>query len=342
MTRSRVVDIDRRRVAHSVKTSVSFRRKRRPVKAPYDGTIVRDIRVSQRTFAVIAAISTACYALLVVTGGAVRLTGSGLGCPDWPSCYQHRFTAALSYHPVIEFGNRLVTVMVSVISIIAFLAALALKERRRDLTWLSSGLVLGLIAQIVLGGILVLTKLNPYLVALHFVLTLAVLADALVLTYRAFNGPPTRAFLIDRELVWLARLLLATLTALVCIGSVVSGSGPHAGAPGIRRIPIAFQDIAQVHSDVALFLIGLVLATLFALHHARAPELIQRRARLVLELLAIQGALGYTQYFLHDPALVVELHLAGATSVWCAMVWFYLGLRTAPNYERPVGARIGT
>lgn len=289
--------------------------------------VVRNFRVSRRLFVAIAAIAAGCYAILVLTGGAVRLTGSGLGCPDWPSCYQTRLTAALSLHPLIEFGNRLITVAVSVVSILAFLAALRLTQRRRDLTWLSGGLVIGLIAQIVLGGVVVLTKLNPYLVSLHFVLTLAVLADALVLLFRALYGPQGNSYVVDSTLVWLSRLLLFVLTILVSIGSVVSGSGPHAGAPGTKRIPIAFRDIAEVHSDVALFLIGLMLATLFAVHQAKAPIPVQRRARILLELMTIQGALGYTQYFLHDSAIVVEIHLAGATSLWVAMTWFYLHLR---------------
>lgn len=300
---------------------------------------MRKFRVSQRLFAAISASAAACYAILVLTGGAVRLTGSGLGCPDWPSCYHSRFTAALSYHPLIEFGNRLITVAISAISIIAYLAALRLAERRRDLTWLSGGLAIGLIAQIVLGGVVVLTKLNPYLVSLHFVLTLGVLADALVLLYRARSGVPHSGFVIDRTLVWLSRLLLIVLTILVSAGSIVSGSGPHAGAPGTKRIPIAFRDIAELHSDIALFLIGLTLATLFALHQAKAPATTQHMARIVFELMAIQGVLGYTQYFLHDSAAVVEIHLAGATSVWMAMIWYYLHLRKSAGEMVTAAAR---
>jgi len=172
----------------------------------------------------------------------------------------------------------------------------------------------------------VLTKLNPYLVSLHFVLTLGVLANALVLFYRARYGRTSNGFIVDRTLVWLSRLLLVVLTLLVSAGSVVSGAGPHAGAPGTKRIEIAFKDIAELHSDIALFLIGLTLATLFAFHQAKVSNLVLRRARLLFELMVIQGTLGYTQYFLHDSSTVVEIHLAGATSLWIAMVWFYLRL----------------
>ncbi len=300
---------------------------------------MRNYRVSKRLFVAIAATAAGCYAVLVLTGGAVRLTGSGLGCPDWPSCYHSRFTAALSYHPLIEFGNRLITVAVSVVSILAFFAALLLVERRRDLTWLSGGLVIGLIAQIVLGGIVVLTKLNPYLVSLHFVLTLGVLANALVLYYRARFGPPAKEFIVDRTLVWLSRLLLVVLTVLVSAGTIVSGAGPHAGAPGTKRIAIAFKDIAELHSDIALFLIGLTLATLFAFHQARTSNPVQRRVRLLFELMVIQGTLGYTQYFLHDSSAVVEIHLAGATTLWIAMIWFYLRLHPQISDDAIVDAR---
>ncbi len=300
---------------------------------------MRRFRVSYRLFVVIALTAATCYALLVITGGAVRLTGSGLGCPDWPSCYQHQITAQLSFHPIVEFGNRVITAAVSVISIVAFISAFLLEEDRRDLRWLSFGLVLGLIAQIILGGVVVLTKLNPYLVSLHFVLTLAVLADALVLAFRAIYGQPRRTFVIDPALLWLSRLLLLVLTVLVSIGAVVSGSGPHAGAKDAKRIPIAFRDIAEAHSDVALFLIGLTLATLFALYQAKAPNTVQRRARLVFELLVVQGALGFTQYLIHDNAVVVEVHLAGATAIWTAMIWFYLHLRPTSSATQSLGAR---
>ena len=284
----------------------------------------------------LAVAAVVCYALLVVTGGAVRLTGSGLGCPDWPSCYHHRFVAQASFHPLVEDVNRLVSVLVTIVSAVAFLAALLRRPRRRDLSWLAGGLVLGIVAQIVLGGLVVLFKLNPYLVALHFLLTIVILADAVVLFHRSALDetrldPDRSRPLIGRDLVWLSRLLVAALGLVTVIGTVVSGSGPHAGAPStpsqpITRIPIAFRDIAELHADVALFLIGLTLATLFALHHAEAPQAIQRRVRLVFELMVLQGVLGYSQYFAHDNPAIVEVHLAGVTGLWIAAIGFYLSL----------------
>ena len=283
-----------------------------------------------QTVRTIALVVTVCYALLVLTGGAVRLTGSGLGCADWPECFRGHLTASASFHPLVEFTNRVVTIAVSVVTIVAFLAAVARNPRQRNLIYLSGALVGGLIAQIVLGGIVVLTKLNPYLVALHFVLTLAMLAVALVFLHLASVADTPSRTLVGREIVWLARLLLATLSVLIVVGTLVTGSGPHAGGPNAKRIPIAFRDIAELHSTIALFLIGCTLASLFALHIARASARTQRAARIMLEVLFLQGILGFSQYFLHDNAVVIEFHLAGATAVWIAAVSFYLSLHEHP------------
>lgn len=272
-----------------------------------------------------------CYALLMVTGGAVRLTGSGLGCADWPTCSHNDLIASASFHPLVEFSNRCVTIAVSVVSVLAFLATLQRVPRRRDLVWLGSAVLGGLLAQVVLGGLVVLFKLNPYLVALHFVLTLVVLAIAIVLRHRNAHADVAGELLIPRELLWLSRLQLAVLSALVLAGTVVTGAGPHAGGPGAKRIDVPFQRVAELHSTIALFLIGMSLATLFALHIAKAPAGVQRRARWFLELLAMQGVVGYSQYFLHDAAGIVELHIAGVTLLWCVAVAHYLG-----TYRRPL------
>ncbi len=293
----------------------------------------------------VALASVIAYALLMVTGGAVRLTGSGLGCPDWPSCYQHQLTANASFHPVVEFTNRLVTVVVTIVSALAFLLALARSPRRRDLSWLAGGLVAGVAAQIVLGGLVVLFKLNPYLVAVHFLLTIVILADAVVFFHQSgiaddLEPRPTRS-LVPGDLRWLARLLVAVLGLVCCVGTIVAGAGPHAGAPSSRsqpviRIPIAFRDIAEAHSDVAIFLIGLSLAGLFAFRRAGVPATVQLHLRWLFELLVVQGTLGYVQFFLHDSPWVVELHILGVTVLWVAAVGFYLSLHEHPSRQPPL------
>lgn len=288
--------------------------------------------VSLRTFRALSLAASASYALLVVTGGAVRLSGSGLGCPDWPTCTETHLTAALSLHPMIEFGNRLVTVAVSVLSIIVFLSAWCLpKPRRRDLLLLASGILAGLAAQVVLGGLVVLFKLNPYLVALHFVLTLVVLGVALLCWFRTGVGDGKPSAAVTGEVLWLTRLQLAVLGALIIVGTLVSGAGPHAGAKGTKRVPVSFRDIAELHSTIALFLIGMTLGGLFLLHQSHADHAIQKRARFTFEVYLIQGALGFTQYFLHDAAVVIEFHLAGATTAFVATLLCYLHLYRWPQ-----------
>lgn len=295
---------------------------------------MRSLRATPRTVRGVALASVVAYGLLVLSGGAVRLTGSGLGCPDWPSCYQHGFVAAASFHPMVEDMNRFFTGAVSILSLVALLAAFVRAPRRRDILVPAAGLVVGLAAQIVLGGIVVLTKLNPYLVALHFLLTLVVLVDAIVFFHRAAlsdEAAERRPLpLVDPDLRWLTRVLAGTLVVVSAAGTVVSGSGPHAGAPGTKRIPIAFRDIAELHSSLAWLLLGLSFASLFAFHHAKAPDRVQRRLRTFFELVIVQGALGYTQYFLHDAGVVVEIHLAGVTSLWTALVFLYLSLDEHP------------
>ncbi|HKH89018.1 MAG TPA: COX15/CtaA family protein, partial [Acidimicrobiales bacterium] len=180
-------------------------------------------RVSPSTVRYVALAAVVCYALLMVSGAAVRLTGSGLGCPDWPSCYHTQFTAHVSFHPLVEFVNRCVTAALTVVSFVALYVAFARTPRRRDLRWLAGGLAVGIAGQIVLGGLVVLFKLNPYLVAVHFLLTIVILADAIILYHRSGIGPeydedrsePT----VSPELRWLGRLLLATLAVLSTAGT---------------------------------------------------------------------------------------------------------------------------
>jgi len=296
----------------------------------YDPKGVRLPRFSPAAVRNVALASVICFALLVVSGGAVRLTGSGLGCPDWPSCYQHHLTAVYSFHPVVEFANRLVSVAVTVVSLVALAVTALRTPPRKDLALLGAGLVAGIAAQIVLGGLVVLFKLNPYLVAVHFLLTIVVLGVAIGLYHLSGTHPTRSEPVVGRDLVRLARLQLSTLTLVTVVGTMVTGAGPHAGGAGAKRLPIAFRDVAEAHSTVALFLIGLTLASQFAFQHAKAPPAVLRRGRLFIEVMVIQGTLGYLQYFLHDAAWVVEFHLAGVTTLWIVGIGFFLSLHRHP------------
>jgi heme a synthase len=298
--------------------------------------------VSQRAFHRLSIVSLVMVCAIVLTGAAVRLTGSGLGCPDWPSCYQRRLTAQLSYHSMVEFSNRLVTVAVVVVIGITFLAALLRLPRRRDLTWLAAGLVAGVLGEAVLGGIVVYTKLNPYLVMVHLMASLLLVADAVVLVHRSTRGyaPGSGVLLVPTPFVWLSRGLLALLAVVVAAGTATTGAGPHAGDAGgqtvAKRIPIALRDMAELHSSLAILLVGVAIATIVALHAVEVPERVRRAGRLLVVALVAQAAVGYTQYFTHLPALLVEVHILGALVLVIGTVQFSLSLTHHPVEPVPV------
>jgi cytochrome c oxidase assembly protein subunit 15 len=276
-------------------------------------------------------------ALIVLTGGAVRLTGSGLGCSNWPECSAGHLTSALQFHGLIEFGNRLVTVVLTVAVAAAFLATIFRSPRRRDLIWLSGGLVAGVVAQAVLGGIVVYTKLNPYLVMVHFYATMLLLVDAVVLVHRSTReyGPGSGRLLIPRPLIRLYYGLFALLAIVIGAGTATTGAGPHAGDSSgqqiAKRIPIALRDMAELHSSLALLLIGVTIGLVVALHVADVPERVRRVARILMAVMVAQAAVGYTQYFTHLPALLVEVHLLGVTALVIGSVQTFL----ACTYHAP-------
>lgn len=266
-------------------------------------------------------------AFIIVTGGAVRLTGSGLGCPDWPTCDGGRIVAPLETHAMVEFVNRTVTGLVSVAVIVAVLASLRRSPRRKDLVWLSLGLVGGVIGQIVLGGLTVLFDLAPPLVMGHFLLSIAILADALVLHWRA--GQPdgaARRPLVGPELRTLGRVVTAATALVILLGTVVTAAGPHAGDKDVPRLGVSVHRAAQLHGFAVVLLLALVVTSALMLRRAGAPRAVQRRAEVLLAVLVAQGAVGYVQYFTGVPVLLVGIHIAGAVAVWSAAVRFQLGL----------------
>ncbi|MDA8379985.1 MAG: COX15/CtaA family protein [Actinomycetota bacterium] len=282
--------------------------------------------VSPALFRRVALVTAWMIGALIVSGGAVRLTGSGLGCPDWPTCTQHHLVAALSFHPMVEFVNRLVNVVGTIVICAVAIASLLRAPRRRDLVRLAWLLVAGVVAQIVVGGLVVLSKLAPPVVMAHFLLTVAMLGVAVVLHWRAAHPEGERIALVGRDVVWLSRLVVGLLALVIAIGTAVTGSGPHSGAPGTPRLPFAFHDAAELHADAVWLLVGLTVALLVVLRSTRAPAAIRHRGRVVLVVMAAQGTIGYTQYFTHVPALLVGAHLAGASLLWAVVVRFHVGL----------------
>lgn len=262
----------------------------------------------------------------VASGAAVRLTGSGLGCPDWPTCARRAVTPALSFHPVMEFSNRMVVVVLVVTIAASALATMVAGRGRRDLRLLAWGLVAGVVAEAVMGGIVVYTKLNPYVVMAHFMVSMALLAVATVLVLRARTaggrGTPKVAR-PERRLVW---SLLPVLTLALAAGTATTGAGPDGGSPNAVRLPVPLDDMARTHSLIVMAFGALLLVALWRLHRAGAPESVQHRGRVLLGVAIGQGLVGYTQFFAHLPPGLVEVHEVGAALVVVAALWFVDGL----------------
>ncbi len=298
----------------------------------------------------ITVVAAVLLGLIIVTGAAVRLTGSGLGCPDWPNCTSGNLapTPEVGAHGWIEFVNRMVTGLVSVAVIVAVLGALVRTPRRRDLTWLSLGLVLGVIAQALLGALVVQKLLDPPFVMGHFLLSAVLLANALVLVWRAGipDGTPAPVT-VPATVHRLAIAVVLLACAVLVTGTVVTGAGPHSGDAGnsakvslrATRLDLSIPDVARVHGTTVMIFLGAVLLLLAVLVRTRASRLVYRRVGLLLGLLLAQAAVGYIQYFNDLPAFLVAIHVAGATAVFAAAIGVLLGCRTPDRASVPVAGR---
>jgi cytochrome c oxidase assembly protein subunit 15 len=296
-----------------------------------DGPRAWSFRLSPELYQKICLVALCALAFIVVTGGAVRLTDSGLGCRDWPTCEHNQFAAALDQpHAVVEFGNRIITGVVSVAVIAAVLGSLLLEKRRRDLIWLSLGLVAGVIGQAVLGGVSVLFDLAPPFVMAHFLLSMVLVANAVVLEHRAGqpDGPPTPV--VDLGSRRLGRALVVLGVGVLFTGTVVTGAGPHGGDVRATRLPFYLPDVARVHSVTAITLLIVTVITLWRLHRRGAPRQVDQRAKVLVVAILAQGAIGYTQYFTGVPPALVGLHILGATVVWICVLRVHLAMWARP------------
>jgi cytochrome c oxidase assembly protein subunit 15 len=254
---------------------------------------------------------------LILTGGAVRLTGSGLGCPTWPECTPGSYTpvpnqAEGALHAWIEFGNRLLTFGLVAISLIVL--AHVLITKRRDLRLLAAGQLLGILGQGVLGGITVLTDLHPLPVASHLLLSIILVAAAVSL-YDRRETPVERIKQSDKLISMLSKSHIALSFIVIVLGTLVTGSGPHAGDEQARRFGFDIRTVAILHADAVIALFGLTLALAVAL---RANKVILRKIYIFTLIALAQGAIGYIQYFTGIPEVLVAAHLLGATIVWIA------------------------
>ncbi|MGC4821229.1 COX15/CtaA family protein [Micromonospora sp. DT63] len=269
---------------------------------------------------------------IVVTGGAVRLTASGLGCPTWPRCTDDSYvtTPEMGVYGVIEFSNRMLTFAVGLIALATVLAVLAHRPRRRGVLTLAVAVFLGIPAQAVIGGITVLTNLNPWVVGLHFLASMAVLAAAYALWRRVDEPDAPTVAVVPSPLRTLARVTTGVTVAVLVIGTWVTGSGPHAGDHGAARNGLDPESISQVHADGVFLLIGLSVALIFAFRAVGAA----RATRAAVVLLAVelgQGLIGFVQYFTHVPAILVGAHMLGS----CLVLLAALSVQWSTRERRP-------
>lgn len=280
--------------------------------------------VSPERYRRIVWVALVALGVIVVSGAAVRLTQSGLGCTDWPTCEQGRLAPEWRLRGWIEFGNRLFTGVVSASVIAAVLAARWRRPRRRDLELWAWGLVAGVLAQVVLGGVTVLVTLHPIAVIGHFLLSIVLLTDAVVLLDRAGpgGGLPARRSALSTH----SRLLLAAGAMVLLAGTVVTGTGPHGGDTRAERLPLDLTWVARTHAVAAWVFVAL-LAALVVRAARSGDEGLFRRARVLLVVAVAQGGIGYLQYALEVPPGLVALHVLGSVLVWCGALWVHLGVR---------------
>lgn len=265
-------------------------------------------------------------AVLVVTGGAVRLTGSGLGCPTWPRCTDasYRPHQELGVHGVIEFGNRMLTFVLVAVAVATFVAAW--QTGRRELRRLAALLALGIPAQAVIGGITVLTDLNPWIVSFHLLCSLAIIGLTMLFLRRIDVPHPV----VHRgPVVTLAWLTFAAAWVVLYVGTVVTGSGPHAGDVDSPRNGLNPLQVSQLHADVVFLLVGLTLGLVLAVRAVGAPAATQRAVLVLLGVEVGQGAIGFVQYFTDLPIVLVGFHMLGAAVVSAAVTWALLRVREA-------------
>ena len=288
---------------------------------------LRKFTISPERYQQVALVSFILLALIVMTGAAVRLTGSGLGCPDWPRCYG-RVVPPLGYHAVIEFGNRMISGLVG----IAVIAASVLAWRRRPFRWhlafFGALLPLGVVGQAVLGGEVVRHDLAPGLVMSHFILSMILLDAAFALAWCSRYEPGERRASTDRLGVWAVRALVPLGQLTIFVGTMSTAAGPHAGAHAgelVRRFTFkgshTLSWLVERHGVIAAIFGLTAVGVWFLLRREGGDRRALKPLTVLLGMLAFQGVLGITQYELHLPAGLVWIHVASATVTWMTVLW---------------------
>ncbi|WP_329179959.1 COX15/CtaA family protein [Streptomyces sp. NBC_01477] len=274
--------------------------------------------------------------VIVVTGGAVRLTGSGLGCPTAPRCVGDSWvpTSAMGVHGAIEFTNRMLTYVLCAAVGWAIIAVRSQKPYRRELVLLGWAQFWMVVANAVLGAFTVLTGLNPYTVCVHFLLAFLLIVLTVLLWQRSAEGDAPARPLVGKPVRQMAWILTGATALLIAVGTVVTGAGPHAGdSSDVHRIPVDWKSVAQLHADVAWVVVALTAALWFVLRAVDAPAGPRDRTRDLFLVLMGQGVIGYVQYFTDLPEAVVGLHMFGASIIWIALLRVLLSMRERPAVE---------
>jgi len=287
----------------------------------------RELTVTPGQYAIAAYVALGAFTLIVLTGAAVRLTGSGLGCPRWPRCYGKLYPP-LNTHAVIEFSNRMVTIPVTIAAFVAWGLAVRRRPYRRDLAWLSALLPLGVFGQAVLGGLTVRGALDYGWVMGHFALSMLLLVAAVALAWRAAHEPGERPLAGDRTLVWSARAMVLLGAVTIFAGTAATAAGPHAGgSPGQKINRLAFDGkgtmdfVIHRHGEIALAFGLLALWVWWLTRRRSADPVVRRSATATCVLIALQGAVGLDQYETHLPTELVWIHVALGTFTWVAVLW---------------------
>ncbi len=281
---------------------------------------VVDAKIAPKFLRRVANLMVITQSAIVITGASVRLTGSGLGCSTWPECTPGSYTPSpdqpeAPLHAWIEFGNRLLTFVLFLNALVLMISIL---RNRKELFGLSAIQILGILAQAVLGGITVLTGLNPATVAGHFMLSIILIAAALSLRQRIYGKSPS-GLIVSKLTRNLARALVLLTFVVLIAGTIVTGSGPHAGDSTAERFPLDARTVSWIHADLVIALIGVAIALLISIQVGESGatrEILGARIKVFLLASLVQGAIGYTQYFTGLPEVLVAFHILGSILVW--------------------------
>jgi cytochrome c oxidase assembly protein subunit 15 len=281
--------------------------------------VVDVFTVSQRAFRTVVGVALGSLTVIIFSGAMVRLTGSGLGCEDWPRCNSTKFVDVSTGHTLIEQANRLFTGVVSMSVIAAVLLAHFRRPLRKDLVRLAWGLVIGVLAQIIIGGIVVLTGLNPYANMAHFLVSLVLVANAFVLYRRSGDQPVTYLREGPVPIVMAIRLVVISCALALITGTVVTATGPHAGDENAVRFGFTLTSVARVHSVTVLITVALIIFLAIRAKQLNGDSSTRDAVQALLLAAVFQGAVGYVQYFNGVPVVLVAVHIVGAIALWFAV-----------------------